>query len=87
MYTNYADSTQFDCGVATSVHSWFYSYIAREYTSFDLAIGDHPYFANFRHAIARGWVLTVHGFFDTLNMDAEIQQLVEMVRNLPWYAN
>lgn len=38
-------------------------------------------------AQTRDWVLTVHGFFDTLNMDAEIQQLVEMVRNSPCYVS
>ena len=41
----------------------------------------------FKHAIARGWGLTLHGFFDSLNMDTEIQQLVEMVGNSSWYAN
>ena len=53
MYTNYADSTQFECGLV-------YSYIARECSKFALAfgqIGGHPCFANFKHAIARGWVL------------------------------
>ena len=75
MYTNYADSTQF------LIAGW--SIIARECAKFDLAIGGPS--PCLQTSNTQGWVLTVYGLFEALNMDAEIQQLVEMVRNSPWY--